>query len=87
MTTDDKPNGQSHPVTNPTRVDGGHSKSSVTVTIAYDLQTREVSINGPVTDPLLFYGILKLAEKCYDNLQRQVREAAEKANRPRIHTV
>lgn len=66
------------PTVNPTRKDGG-TANVVTITITYDPTNGQVSVHGPIANPILFLGMLKLAEKTYDTMR--LRSQMEQANR------
>lgn len=50
------------------------AKPTVKVIIEFCPETGECQIMAP-SNPLMFYGILKIAEKTFDNMQRQPQPA------------
>ena len=69
---------------NPTTANGqsrAEERPVFRIEIIYDPATGDLRLSGPVSDPLLFYGMLRLAERAYE------RASAKKADAEtsRIH--
>ena len=51
------------------------SQAVATLTIRFDMTSGEIQVGGPFGNPLLFYGLLKMAEKQMDLALRRRSES------------